>query len=90
MKDRNTDLISTNVHPFCLSRWPIESQEEGVTVTEKPKSFLLYHTIAKTNNSTAANRTLKAVCTSILSFLVITVIPPGTRGGMNHYLDVIT
>lgn len=41
-------------------------------------------------NSTAANRTLKAVCTSILSFLVITVIPPGTRGGMNHYLDVIT
>lgn len=89
-RQRETDLISANVQPVCSARWPIESQEEGVTVTEKPEPFLLYHTLAKNNNSTAANRTLKALCTSMPSFPVITVISPGTRGGMNHYLDVIT
>lgn len=83
-----TDLISANVQPVCSARWPIESQEEGVT--EKPETSLLYHALAKNNNSTASNRTLKALCTSTLSFPVITVISSGTRGGMNHYLDVIT
>lgn len=83
-----TDLISANVQPVCSARWPIESQEEGVT--EKPETSLLYHSLAKNNNSTASNRTLKALCTSTLSFPVITVISSGIRGGMNHYLDVIT
>lgn len=77
-------MSSPSAHPDG----PIESQEEGVT--EKPETSLSYHALAKNNNSTASSRTPKALCTSTLSFPVITVISSGTKGGMNHYLDVIT